>query len=442
MLHNLKTYLQHDIWQIRLKGLPRFKSLLIRNVRIFLLSVRGFLEDKCPLRSSGLTLYTLLSIVPMLALVFGISKGFGMQQKLETEILENLPAQEEVLIEIVHFAKSTLESAQGGILAGVGIAFLVWLIIKVLWSIELSFNGIWGVKKNRPLGRKLTDYTALIILCPIFILASSSITVFVTAQLEIITQKMEFLEFFSPLLFSSLRLMPYVLIWALFTFVYIFMPNTKVKLSSGLLGGIVAGTVYVITQWAYFSFQVGVAKYNAIYGSFAAFPLFVIWLQISWLIVLFGAEISFAHQNVETYEFEPDCQNLSHHSRRLLSLYIMHHIINRFSNKMDHANTSVSSISHKLEIPVRLVREILYQLEECELITETFKQEDNSNVYLPAKDLTEITVEEFIEKLENLGSNRIPVKHTTYFKKISETLENFKFNITHSNKNVRIKDIA
>jgi membrane protein len=140
------------------------------------------------------------------------------------------------------------------------------------------------------------------LISPVLVLMSGSATVFITTQVTQITQKVELLGVISPLISFLLKFSPYVLIWALFTILYIIMPNTKVNFKAGLLGGVVAGTLYQIAQWAYISFQISAAKYNAIYGSFAALPLFLMWLQISWWIVLFGAELSFANQNVHTYE--------------------------------------------------------------------------------------------------------------------------------------------
>lgn len=435
-------FLTEDIWRIRLKNLPKVKAALIRNVRIVLLAVRGFVSDKCQLRASALTFYTLLSVVPMVALAFGISQGFGMQQRLEKHILENIPAQEEVLLQVVDIAKTTLENTRGGLLAGIGIVILFWLIIKVLMNIESSFNKIWGIKKSRPISRKLTDYLSLILLCPIFIIASGSITAFVTTQIKLMAENFEFLGFFSPVIYFGLQFMPYLLIWILFIFLYSFMPNTKVKLASSVLGGIVAGSIYVITQWAYFTFQVGMAKNNAIYGSFAALPLFLVWVQISWLIVLFGAEISFAHQNVETYELEPDCHRMSLSSKRLLALHIMQYIIQLFSREEDSAKRTASAISHNLEMPIRLVRDLVNDLETAGLLTETCNDEDEEPSYTPAVEISDLTVEKCIERLEKAGENILPVKHTPSFGKLAETMEEMNRNIKRSGKNIPLKELA
>ena len=179
----------------------------------------------------------------------------------------------------------------------------------------------------RSFSRRFTDYLSVMLICPILLIMASSVTVFINTQATLITQKIALLGAISPVIHVLLELLPYTVIWFVFTFIYIFIPNTKVNFTSGILGGVAAGTIYQVVQWAYVYFQVGVAKYNAIYGSFAALPLFLVWLQLSWRVVLLGAEVSFAHQNVDTYEFEQDCLSASYSFKKLLALLITHQLV-------------------------------------------------------------------------------------------------------------------
>ncbi|HOO90878.1 MAG TPA: YihY/virulence factor BrkB family protein [Syntrophales bacterium] len=339
-------FIKGDIWRIRLKDLPRKRSFLIKQLRIFLLSLRGFDEDKCQLRASALTFYSLISIVPVAAMAFGIAKGFGFEKRLERQLLEQFQGQEEVITRVIDFAHSLLTNTKGGVIAGVGVILLFWAVIKVLGNIEASFNDIWGIREARSLGRKFSDYLSVMLLCPILLILSSSAAVFITTQVTLIVEKISLLGIFSPLISFLLKLLPYGIVWVLFSFLYIFMPNTKVNFRSGILAGIIAGTIYQIVQFGYIAFQVGAAKYNAIYGSFAALPLFLIWLQLSWLIVLFGAEFSFAHQNVDTYEFEPDSLKISGSFKRLLSLQIAHLLVSNFAE--GEKPLTATQISHRL----------------------------------------------------------------------------------------------
>lgn len=439
LLSKLIDFAKTEIWRIRLGDLPRSKGFLIKQLRILLLVIRGFDEDKCRLRASALTFYSLLSVIPVAAMAFGIAKGFGFARLLEKEILDKFSGQEEVVARIIDYANTLLENTKGGVLAGIGVAILFYSVLKVLSHIESSFNEIWGIKENRSIGRRFTDYLSIMLVCPLLVIISSSATVFITTQVTAITQKVTLLGTLSPLIFFILRILPYCLIWILFTFMYIFMPNTKVSFTSGLVGGIIAGTLFEVAQWAYISFQVGVARYNAIYGSFAVLPLFVLWLQLSWMIILFGAEICFAHQNVETYEFEPDGSRISPRFKKLLSLQISHLLVKNFSKGIKPV--TARQISQTLEIPIRLVNEILHELVESRVFSDTLTGEYRELAYQPARDINGLTIQFVIEAMEKHGVDTIPVAQTEELKLLSDALSAFGETIQKSPKNRLLKDI-
>ncbi|MHB8090373.1 MAG: YihY/virulence factor BrkB family protein [Syntrophales bacterium] len=416
-------FAQKDIWQIRLTELSPVKSFFINLLRVLILSIRGFDENKCQLRASALTFYSLISIVPVAAMAFGIAKGFGLAKILETQLRNKLAGHEEVFNKIVQFSGSLLENTKGGLIAGVGLIVLFWAVIKVLGQIEEAFNDIWGIKEKRSLGRKLGDYLSIMLICPVLIILASSVTVFVTTQVTLILEKITILGVFSPLIFLLLELLPFLLLSGLFTFIYLFMPNTKVRLPAGLLGGIVAGVLFQTVQWAYITFQVGAASYNAIYGSFAALPLFLVWLQISWLIVLYGAELSFAHQNVDTYEFEPDARQASHRLKMLLSLQIAHHLVQTFA-KAEPPPTA-RQISRDLEIPIRLVNEILFELVSSGILSVTETKLDKERAFQPAQDIHNLTIQHVIESMELRGINAMPFAHTPAYTKLADALVSF-----------------
>jgi membrane protein len=229
------------------------------------------------------------------------------------------------------------------------------------------------------------------------------------------------------------------LIWVLFTILFIVMPNTKVNFKAGLVGGVVAGTLYQIAQWAYISFQVGVAKYNAIYGSFAALPLFLMWLQISWWMVLFGAELSFANQNVDTYEYEPDCLNISPGFKKLLTLQVAHLLVKNFLNGAKPL--TYSRISSRLDIPVRLVHNIIFDLVQAGLVSEIRTQADKEYAYQPARDIHHLTIKYILEALDQNGTDTIPVAKTEEYRALSDALKNFSDAMEKSPANKLLKDI-
>jgi membrane protein len=427
------------IWQIRLSDLSGKKSVLIKTLRVFLLSIRGFGEDQCALRASSLTFYTLISIVPTLAMALAIAKGFGLRHLLEKELILKFQGQEEVIKWIINFSGSFLESIKGGVLAGVGTIVLLWAVIKVLSQIELSFNEIWKIQKSRSMWRKFSDYFSVMFLFPIFIIISGSITLLIKTQVTLITEKIALIGIISPFIFFLLKLVPIVLNWLLFSFIYMLMTNTKVKFGPGLLAGIIAGTIFSLTQWVYITFQIGVSKYNAIYGSFAALPLFMVWLQISWLIILFGAELAFAYQNVETYELEPDSQQISSYFKRLLTLQVAHLLIKKFAR--GESPLSAYEITHLLEIPFGLVNQILYELVESGILSEIQTDDYKESAFQPARDISMLTVAHVIEALENRGIHDIPVIRDESLMTLSESLKSFQELIQHSPANRLIKDI-
>jgi membrane protein len=433
------NFIKVDIWRIRLADLPFGKSFLIKQLRMIILAFRGYDEDRCLLRASSLTFYTLLSIVPVAAMFFGVAKGFGFERRLQEELFNRFPGQEEVLNQIISFSNSLLEQTQGGLIAGIGMLVLFWSVLKVLGHIEMALNDIWGIKESRSWGRKFSDYLSIMLISPLLVLMSGSATVFIKTQVTQVTQKVELLGVISPLIFLLLKFTPYVLIWTLFTILYVIMPNTKVNFKAGLLGGVVAGTLYQIAQWGYISFQIGAAKYNAIYGSFAALPLFLMWLQISWWIVLFGAELSFANQNVDTYEYEPDCLKVSPGFKKLLALQIAQLLVKKFENG-DRPLTD-SQISAQLEMPIRLVHNILFDLVESGLMSEIKTQGDKGFAYQPARDINNLTIQYVLEALDQKGTDDIPVARTEDYQALSDALKKFSEAMEGSPANKLLKDI-
>jgi membrane protein len=435
----LTGFLKTDIWRVRLENVSGGKKHLIRFVRIVLISMGKFIDDRCPLRASSLTFFSLLAIVPVLAMAFAIAKGFGLQNKLEQLVFEQLAGQEEVITRLVEFSRNLLENTSGGIIAGVGAAFLFWAVISILGSAEESFNHIWEIERSRPISRKLTDYLAIMLISPLLLIMSSSATVLVITQINQLLEAFGFLGVLSPLFTVLLQIIPYALIWLLFTFVYLFLPNTRVRFSSGILGGIVAGTAFVLVQWAYIYFQIGVAHYNAIYGSFAALPLFLIWMQLSWYIVLFGVELSYAHQNEKSFEFGPDIGRISLSFRRLLSLMIMHIVVKNFSE--GNPPLKGRQISWQLEIPIRLTQDLLTELTAAALLTSIPTEEYKQNAYQPARSINGISIWSVLEALQNKGCFSLPVARNDSYRSLSHALTAFAEAIEKSPENRLLKDI-
>ncbi|OGP91972.1 MAG: hypothetical protein A2Z19_04045 [Deltaproteobacteria bacterium RBG_16_54_18] len=428
-----------DIWKIQQRDLSRAAWLLIMQARILVVVLRGFYEDKIQLRASSLTYNTLLSIVPLVAVLFGIAKGFSFDKALEQYIVVNLQMHDAIVTRVITFSRTLLETTKGGVIAGIGVIMLFWTIIRVLANIERSFNDIWGIRKARTLVRKISDYLSFMLICPFLLVMSSTVTVVLASQYKLAVQKIGLLGALDPAVFFLLRFVPLGILWVMFAFIYIFMPNIKVSLKSGALAGLITALIFQFFQVLYINAQIWIAQYNAIYGSFAALPLFLIWLQMSWLIVLLGAEYSFAQQNIEMYEFEHAYHEVSYSFKKLLSLRIVHALVRNFAQA--GAPWTELKISQKLGIPVRLVRDLLRELREAKVISQVVLEDDQTVAYQPARSLDRITVQFVIDALEQRGSDDIQVAKTRELKKLSSLLAGFHHLIARSPANRRLQDL-
>jgi membrane protein len=279
----------------------------------------------------------------------------------------------------------------------------------------------------------------MMVLAPVLFVVSSSITVLVASQVKMILQKIAFLGALSYVILLLLNLLPYLSIWVLLIILYVMMPNARIPLRSGIVGGIVAGTLFQIIQWIYIKFQIGVASYGAIYGSFAALPLLLAWLQLSWMIVLFGAEIAFANEHYETFGFQPDYSALSISSKKLLVLKIYHLLIKKFAQ--GEKPLSARQIAQTLEIPVRLVQHLLLKLTGAGLVVETAKEVKKETTFQPGRSIEHITVKYALDAFEQYGNAPIPTAQSDEPEKISVHLKNISEVIEKAPGNVTLKEI-
>jgi membrane protein len=406
------------------------------------LASRGFVRDNCQKTASVLTYYSLLNLVPVVAVAFAMAKGFGLEKFIEKQILqmaEKANWQADITTQLISFSHNLLEQAKGGLIAGVGIVLLFWTVISIMGKIEESLNEIWEIKKSRTLIRKFSDYITMMVLGPVLLIISSSATVLVASQVKVIVNKIAVLGVFSKVIFLLLNLLPYASIWVLFTMLYLIMPNSKIPIRSAILGGVAAGTIAQIVQWIYIKFQIGVASYGAIYGSFAALPLFLGMLQTSWMIVLFGAEIANANEHYETFGFHPDYSRMSVSSKKILMLRIFHLLTKKFS--LGEKPLSAHQIAHALAIPVRLVRQFLHELSDVGLVVETAKGIKGDVAFQPGRTIENITVKFALDEYEKYGTTKIPDYQSDESEKISKYLKDISETMEKSPANVRLKEI-
>jgi membrane protein len=429
------------VWHTPLSELSRRKTFLIKQLRILFIAGRSSLKDKVELRASALTFYTLLSIIPVIAIAFAIAKGFGLDQNLESIITNSRDFQSysQILTPLLERARLTIQETRGGYIAGVGMIILFWSVISLLGQIESSFNHIWQISSSRAWYRKFADYLTIMIFAPVLLILSSSITVFISTELTGFMSKAPILSSFKPIISFLIKFAPYFLTWTVLALLFIIMPNTKVKFMPAMISGIIAGTLVKLLQWLYLDLQFGITKLSAIYGGLAAVPLFIIFLQTTWIFILIGAELCFANQNISHYEFESEALNISHFHKRALMLLIMNMIVRNFA--FGEKPVGAESIGKSLKIPVRLARDILADLTNANLVSVIYENNQIERLYQPAVDINKITVSYILSRLDKKGMEHDIALRNKDYEKIITMLEKFDKINAKSDYNILIKDL-
>ena len=440
MLEKIRHFLLVKLWELDLSKMSKSRAFLFRQVRIFFIAGKGFQDNRIQEKASALTFYTLLSIVPVIAMLFAVAKGFGFQRRLREEVMERATHNREVWLQAVEFAENMLDNTQGGIIAGAGILILLWSVLRLMTGIEEAFNEVWEIKTGRSWARRVTDYLTLMLVSPILFLLSSSAALAIRSQFEALASEFQIIGFFGPLVNFLFQLSPYVIIWLAFMLLYTIMPNTRVSWKSALVAAIIAGTTFQLFQYAYINLQIGVSKYNAIYGSFAALPLFLIWLQVSWLIVMMGAELAFANQNVEQYEHETEMGEISMEFTKKLTILVMQQISQQFVQKQPPLTDY--QISEDLQVPIRIIRQILRKLQLAEFIAETPTKDERTNAFLPKGDISDLRLFDVNNAIEEQGLDRFPVAKQDLMTRIDELYEALETKMKESEYNVLINDLT
>ncbi len=405
MIKRTLDFFVNGIWNIRLNTLTPLRACLIRLCRITVLTLRFFFRNRCTLHAASLTYYTLLAIVPILALVFGIAKGYGYDRILKQKLMDSMQGNESVAERMIDFADSAIKNASGGLVAGIGVLLLLWTAVKLLASIENSFNRIWGVKSGRSWGRKFCDYLTMLLICPFLLTVMATTSSFVITHLEGLAGNMPYPDTWIEIVKYVVHGLNLVSAWFVFTFVYMFVPNTKVHLKAGIIAGVLAGTGYLVLQAGYVFVQTKLTSYNAIYGSFAALPFFLIWMNLGWTLTIFGAQFSFAIQNVNLYEMEPGNGDLPlcPFRKKVCALRITNLFVRTFAGH--EKPKSAAQVSKELEIPIRTARAIIYDLCEAGILAPLMSEKGEDDCYQVAIPPDEITPAYVLRKLDCIGAD-------------------------------------
>ncbi|MDE5790738.1 MAG: YihY/virulence factor BrkB family protein [Muribaculaceae bacterium] len=394
---------------------PR-KTFKVRFIKTVNLSVNSFLDRGLQIRSMALTYYTVLSLVPALALLVAIGRGFGMSDVMQSELYNMFPSQSKFIATCMKFVDSYLNEATQGVFVGVGIVMLLWTIISLLSYIEDAFNTIWDVKEGRTLYQKLTDYIAICLIIPILMLCSSGVSIFMSTTIQDNIN----LPFLSQGVNIMLETVPLVLAWLAFTFSFYLIPTTKVNFKYAMIAGAISAICFQILQMLFVNGQIYVSKYNAIYGSFSFLPLMLVWLQFSWMILLAGCVLTYSLQNVFTFNFLGDVGQVSNRSWHSMALITMCVIVQRFIK--EEKPLSNQEIAAKYNLPVRIVNRVAAKLLEAKLIY-IVKLDESNTALSPALPVGELSLGRFFRDFDNVGENNIIPEFDTIYAGLLKVME-------------------
>jgi membrane protein len=383
--------IEQNILKLRKIG-KRFEN----EVKLVLLVSKNYSDSQSQIWASALTYFSMLAIFPIIALMLGITKGFGVDKFFEQKLLEFIPQNETMMLKVFDIAENLLNSTRGSILTGVGVIILLWSAIKVLMMLEDSFNTIWRIKKRRSLTRRVIDYVAIIFLGPILFIV-------VLASNSFVIEKLNSLSIKSGLLVHLIvQIIGFILIALIFSLIYFIIPNTNVKIKSAITAGITTTIMFFILRYGFGFLQSSISKYNAIYGGLAFIPIFLIQMQYVWVTILIGAQISFSSQNSEEFLYKK-VSELPIKIRKEMGLSILKLLIDRFENGQD-SYTDIE-IAKKMNVGIPFVKDTLNDLEEIGLVNEIIGSKVEESKYQIAMNPDKLTVEYFIKKLENKKYN-------------------------------------
>lgn len=423
-------YVWNDVWS------DTRDDWRIKLIKTLNLSIKSFLDSDLQSRAAALTYRTILALVPALAILFAIGRGFGFQNLLQTQLFSYLPVQKDALDTVFGFVDSYLAHSSEGVFVGIGVAMLLWTMISLMNNIENSFNSIWGIKHGRSIWRKITDYTAMLFILPVLMICSSGLSIFLSSTLQNIFD----FDFMSPIITFSLRCASFLFTWLFFTAMFILIPNTKVKFKNAFIAGIFTGTGFLILQWLFVSGQMSVSKYNAIYGSFSLLPLLLIWMQFTWVIILSGIAICYSSQSIYRFEFSNKINDISDDYRTKITLAIMCVITNHF----DKGNKAITldELTEKYDFPPRIAIDIIEKLIDARLIVKVINDDaENEPGLQPALNINRLSVAHVLSVLKNNGETGFVPNFNENFNNINITIDNIERLISTDAQSILIKDL-
>lgn len=386
----IRNFLLEELWRHDVDSLGWLQRFSYKTLRLLFVLVREFANGQLNLRAMSLVYTTLLSMVPLLAVSFSVLKAFGVHNQIEPLLLNLVEPLGEKGNEIVVNVLGFVENMKVGVLGSVGLALLLYTVISLIQKIEGSFNYVWHAKSSRSLSRRFSDYLSVIMVGPVLVFSAIGMTA--SMMSSDVVQSIVTIEPFGSLVVLFSKLMPFILVILAFSFVYMFVPNTKVNFRSALVGAAVGGALWQTTGLVFAEFAASSTKYAAIYSGFAILVLFMIWLYLSWLILLLGSQVAYFYQYPEQIRLSSQRVPLSGRFREQMGLLVMYWIAYSFVH--DEAPMTLESLSQRLSMPGDRVGETLQLLQERGLLTESGSEPPE---YLLTHDPASLTIAELLE---------------------------------------------
>src|SRR5882724_11509932 len=391
----MKTRVFDQFLDSELSELKQFRRLVHSSVKIALMVGRDFFQNLVKLQAMALAFKTLLSLAPLLAVVFSLLKAFGVHNRMEPALAEALSPLGEKGAEITGYLISFVDKMSASALGAVGFVTLFITVLSLMGTIEEAFNHIWRVRSPRKLTRRFSDYLSAILVGPVLVFAAVTITA--TLQNNAIVHALSSLHTLGAVVLFLLRLVPYLTLWGAFTFVYVFIPNTRVRLRSALIGGLVAAVLWQTVGWGFAVFVASSTRYYVIYSSFAILLLFLLWLHAGWVIVLLGAQVTYAHQHVHFFQGDRELLAQSPAGREKLVLHMMLLIGRNFYHGLDPM--SISDLAARLRLPAGMVKEFLEMFAQTKLVLPLADEE----TFVLGRDPETISIKEILDCVRNSG---------------------------------------
>ena len=405
-LQQLRNFIQYDLWrQPHMAVHDPKKRLGYRILQTIILFGRGFKDKALNVRANSLSFSLLFAFVPMVAGVFAIARGFGFEELLQERISTSFLAEANIAPTIMEWVERYLETARGGLFLGIGLVVLIWAVYAFFNMLELSFNNIWNVKQSRSFGRRLSNYMVVLLLVPIMIILSSGISIFLNSA----ASASPVLQAIEPIRRVMLRLIPFVVASGVFTWIFIAIPNTKVRFLSAIIPGVIVGILFQLVQMFSVYLVMLFTRMSVVYGAFSAIPLILVWLHITCWLLLIGAELGFAIQNNDMFAYERDLETMSRRYKDYVMLYLLSVIVRRF--EQGETPETAQQMAYNNQLPIRLVQQLLSRLEETNIIRRVYIEQAEDETFVPAMDTRMISVKRVIDRISSHGTEEF-LQHT------------------------------